>query len=63
MDCVKSNGGLYYMNYFEFEGILDYIFSHPEEYAAMRENALDYIHRNYRWEVIMKNFKEVIDSI
>lgn len=61
--CLKSNGGLYYMNYFEFEGILDYIFSHDKEYEAMRSNARLYIDNNYRWEVIMRNFREVIDSI
>lgn len=61
--CVKSNGGLYYMNYFEFEGIIDYIFSHDKEYEAMRRNASLYIENNYRWEVIMRNFKEVIESI
>ena len=41
--CVKSNGGLYYKNYFEFEGVLRYIFSHDSEYALMRENAKKYM--------------------
>lgn len=61
--CVKSNGGLYYMNYFEFEGILDYIFSYDEEYALLCRNAEKYIEKNYRWDVIMRKFKEVIESI
>lgn len=61
--CVKSNGGLYYKDYFEFEGILDYIFSHDAEYEQLRRNAAAYVEKNYRWEVIMKGFKEVIDSI
>ena len=61
--CVKSNGGLYYTDYFEFEGILDYIFSHDKEYALLCRNAEKYVENNYRWEVIMKGFKEVIDSI
>lgn len=61
--CIKSNGGLYYMNYFEFEGILDYIFSHDKEYALMRKNAQDYIEKNYRWDVIMRKFREVINRI
>ena len=61
--CIKSNGGLYYNSYFEFEGIVNYIFSHDAEYAAMRENARKYIDDNYRWEVIMKNFRELIDSL
>lgn len=58
--CVKSNGGLYYKNYFEFEGILDYIFSHPAEYEQMCVNARRYISENYEWDVIMKKFAEVI---
>lgn len=61
--CIKSNGGLYYTNYFELEGILDYIFSHDREYELMCSNAKAYIDRNYRWEVIMEGFKEVIDGI
>ncbi len=61
--CIKSNGGLYYMNYFEFEGIIDYIFAHPDEYSIMRSNAIKYINENYRWEVIMKGFEKVIESI
>ena len=61
--CVKSNGGLYYTGYFEFEGILDYIFSHDGEYEILRENAREYVDKNYRWDVIMKRFKELISDI
>ena len=61
--CVKSNGGLYYTNYFEFEGILDYIFSHDSEYEMLCENAHEYVEKNYRWDVIMKRFKELISDI
>ena len=61
--CVKSNGGLYYTGYFEFEGILDYVFSHDREYAIMRGNAEAYVENNYRWEVIMRNFSEMINNI
>ena len=55
--------GLYYTNYFELEGVLDYIFSHDREYGIMCGNARDYIDKNYRWDVIINNFKEVINSI
>lgn len=61
--CIKSNGGLYYMNYFEFEGILNYIFSHEKEYEQMRLNAEAYINANYRWECIMDSFGEMINNI
>lgn len=61
--CVKSNGGLYYNSYFEFEGIVNYIFSHDSEYSVMRKNARQYIDDNYRWEVIMRNFRELIENL
>lgn len=61
--CVKSGGGLYYMNYFEFEGILDYVFNHDREYEQLRRNARAYVDENYRWDVIMKKFKEIVDRI
>lgn len=61
--CIKSNGGLYYMNYFEFEGILDYIFSHDTEYAIMKSNVLAYVKQYYNWDVIMNNFKKIIYSV
>lgn len=61
--CLKSNGGLYYMNYFEFEGILDYIFSHEREYRQMSVNARRYIKENYEWDVIMRKFGEVLNSV
>jgi len=28
--CVRSNGGLYYQNYYEFEGCVNYLLEHKE---------------------------------
>lgn len=61
--CIKSNGGLYYMNYFEFEGIIDYVFTHESEYAQLRKNAKAYVDENYRWDVIMEKFGGLINDI
>lgn len=61
--CIKSNGGLYYMNYFELEGILDYIFTHEQEYEQLSRNARRYISENYEWDVIMRKFGEVLNSV
>lgn len=61
--CIKSNGGLYYMNYFEFEGILDYVFTHESEYARLRKNAKAYVDENYRWDVIISGFGDIISEI
>lgn len=61
--CVKSNGGLYYMKYFEFEGCLNYLLSHEEEYQLMCKNAKTYIENYFEWDVIMDKFDKIINKI
>ena len=61
--CVKSNGGLYYKNYFEFEGCINYMMEHPEEYAIMCKNARKYVEDYFQWDVIMKKFDSIIERV
>ena len=51
--CHKSNGGLYYTNYYEFEGILNWMKDHPEAWKKIGENAREYIDKYYQWNVIV----------
>lgn len=59
--CRKSNAGLYFENYFEFEGALDYILTHDSECAAMGVNAKKYVDENYRWNIITDKVRSLID--
>lgn len=61
--CIRSNGGLYYRNYFEFEGCLNYLYDHPEEYSVMCGNARAYVDRDYQWSAIAKKFDRIIDTV
>lgn len=61
--CVKSNGGLYYKNYFEFEGCINYMMEHPEEYAIMCKNARKYVEDYFKWDDIMKKFDSIIERV
>ena len=61
--CVKSNGGLYYKNYFEFEGCINYMMEHPEEYAIMCKNARKYVEDYFQWDDIMKKFDRIIERV
>ena len=60
--CKRSNAGLYFENYFEFEGALNYLLTHPEEYEVMRANARRYVNENYRWDAIMKRLCDFIEK-
>ena len=61
--CVKSNGGLYYKNYFEFEGCINYMMEHPEEHAIMCKNARKYVEDYFQWDDIMKKFDRIIERV
>ena len=61
--CVKSNGGLYYKNYFECEGCINYMMEHPEEYAIMCKNARKYVEDYFQWDDIMKKFDSIIERV
>ena len=61
--CVKSNGGLYYKNFFEFEGCINYLLEHPAEYEIMCKNARKYVDDYFQWDDIMRKFDEIIAKL
>lgn len=61
--CKKSNAGLYYDNFLEFEGILNYILNNPTQTKIMGENGLKYVDEYYRWNIIVKELQDIINKI
>ena len=61
--CQKSNAGLYFENYPEFEGALNYLTSHPAVYEAMRANGERYVRQNYRWDVIVDKYRMLFGDL
>lgn len=61
--CIKSNGGLYYKNYFEFEGCLNYLMTHKLEYDKMCVNARKYVEDYFQWDDIMEKFDRIINKV
>lgn len=51
-----SNGGLYFSNYFEFEGCVEYILNHPKQAAQMGKNGENYVRTHFSWEVVVDNY-------
>jgi len=60
--CIRSNAGLYYQNYFEFEAALNYILSHPEDYKQMCENGFTFVKNNYDWDMVTNNIVSLIEE-
>ena len=61
--CLKSDGGFYYQNYFEFEGEINYLLQHEEIRRRMGENGIAYVKENYQWESICRRLSELIEQV
>lgn len=53
----RANGGLYFRNYFEFEGCVQYILTHPEQARTMGQNGRAFVRENFDWDVIVEKYR------
>lgn len=58
-----SNGGLYFGNYFEFEGCLDYILKNPDIADRMGKNGREYVCSRFSWDVIVDTYIKFFRNI
>ena len=58
-----SGGGLYFGNYFEFEGCVNYILTHPDVAAQMGACGCKYVKENFDWDVVVGKYKELFEKI
>ena len=58
-----TNGGLYFDNYFEFEGALNYLVNHPDIADQMGENGRNYVLSNFAWDVIVGRYMDFYKEI
>ena len=58
-----SAGGLYFKDYFEFEGCVRYILEHPDVAAQMGENGRNYVLSHFNWDVIVNKYLEFFEDV
>lgn len=61
--CVRSNAGLYYRSYYEFEGCVNYLLEHPDILEEMGENGVKYVDDNYTWKKIIDRFTAIVEAV
>lgn len=63
--CIKSNGALYFNNFYEFEQQVNYLLDNDNELIVsnMKKNAYNYVQENYQWDIIMDRLQELIEVI
>ena len=61
--CVRSNGGLYFGDYLEFEACLELMLSQPELRKALGANGRRYVLGNYRWDIIVERYSALVEDV
>ena len=61
--CIRSNAGLYYTNYFEFEAAINDILNNDEADQQMCENGRHFVKNTYDWNKIVMEIGSLIEEI
>lgn len=61
--CRQANGGLYFTNYEEFAGCLDFYFENGEIAKKIAEQGRRYVLANFQWPMIVEKYKQLIARI
>lgn len=59
----ESEGGLYFNDYFEFEGCTDFFLSKKDTAAQMGRNGCAYVKKNFDWDIIVDKYKEFFNNM
>ncbi len=60
---IQANAGLYYDNYFEFEGCLNYMLQNKEAADEMGSNGRDFVQRHYSWDVVTDKYVRFFEKV
>ena len=60
--CNRSNGGLYFTGYAEFEACLDLLMSNASFREALGANGRDYVTHNFTWDTIVRRYCELLGA-
>ncbi|MFH0786664.1 MAG: glycosyltransferase family 4 protein, partial [Pseudomonadota bacterium] len=58
--CQNSQGGLFFKDYFEFEGCLQEILDNPDLSREMARKGREYVLSNFHWDLISQKYIQLI---
>jgi len=61
--CIKSNGGLYFIDYFEFKESVQFLLFSPLIRKKMGQSGRQFVLNNFSWEIIVNNYKKELLNI
>lgn len=54
--AIRSNAGLFFDNFYDFEGVLNYIFEHPEQTDQMGQLGHKFVVENFSWDIVVEKY-------
>jgi glycosyltransferase involved in cell wall biosynthesis len=61
--CERSNGGLWFSSYAEFEETVDRLIASPELAETLGRNGRAYVERQYSWEAVLDRFHRAMERV
>jgi glycosyltransferase involved in cell wall biosynthesis len=61
--CLRSNGGLWYENYEEFESALSRLLEDTNLARTLGRQGQEYISANCLWDRIERLYREILDGV
>ncbi len=55
--CMKSHGGLFFDNYYEFEEMLTLLLRNRSLAASLGKNGAAYVRKEYNWDAVIQRFE------
>lgn len=59
--AIRSNGGLYFKDYFEFEGCVNFYRKNNDVASQMGDNGRDFVKCTFSWDVIISKYKKFLN--
>ena len=57
------NGGLYFRDYFEFEGSVQYLLTHPDIADQLGKNGGQFVREQFGWSEIIRKYQDFFQSL
>ncbi len=61
--AVTSNSGLYFNDYFEFEGCIDFYKDNPDTASEMGRTGREFVLSNFTWDVIVDRYTKFFEEL
>lgn len=61
--CVRSNGGLFFTNYDEFDLCLNLLLEHEDLRIRLADNGRRYVLENYHWDTIIERYSKLFKDL